>query len=213
MGPGFVAPGTQHWASGLDLSVLRDDTVFEQLPPALQQHLRAMNQFIKAERAAEGELKALYTTLLSAEDPKGYHALRNKMDGLTDGALSITGAQFDGQRQLHRVKRMQKELSSVSSYVATYRKTSWERLQGSGADFWSHGHNSGEGPSKFFEDTVARLSERIAQLDGQVAEELLPSMKLLPRTPTADAVDEAAAADAGCCWSCRRSCCCRRWGC
>jgi hypothetical protein len=187
LGPGH---STQNrWTNGIDFSAIKDDVQFSDLPAQLQTHLREINRFVKDERKADTELKALYAKMLRADTEKGFTALRAKMVAIAEGADSLGTAEHESLCQATSCQHLAARITLSQSRFSAFRKNHWDRIHAVAPDFWTHSQNSHEEASHFFGETVKSLQQRLAEINAEIGKlEVAVTGSMRPPSDPAESV-------------------------
>lgn len=128
---GIKGPGSStEWLHGVNLSILRDDVVFEDLPVPLQQHLTDFHNFIQAEHDAKQVVEAFLTDSATpnATPAPSYRELVKKMNQLASGENAVDGIRvecFEREVQAHRLGQT---LDKCEDDILDYMKNVWKPL-------------------------------------------------------------------------------------
>ena len=179
-GPGFVDLTRQHWSLGIDFSksppVLRDDILFDDLPPSVQEHLAHIHAFIAAERDANKKLNETFTVSRSTMDK-----YRAKMATLRGGPDSFEAAKLQAQSLQTALTEFRDSIKSTQDFLSGAGQT-WEPIRNAGAAYWAHEYNTRDQPaSEFFAKAVTSLLGRMNVLGTSIQElesSLLPEQHL-----------------------------------
>nr|CCC89792.1 unnamed protein product [Trypanosoma congolense IL3000] len=171
-GPGF----STDWLQKVNVSSLRDDVLFGDLPPPLQQHLMEIHNFIQAEHEAKQAVEAFLTdsTTRSIAGDAGYRKLVTQLSQLTGGENAVDAIRvdcFEREVQSHKLSRA---MDRCEEDIHNYMKQVWTPL--SGLDFTLPISGSRPRPSlepfqralRETEECMKGLSTTIAELKASV---------------------------------------------
>ncbi|EKF33080.1 hypothetical protein MOQ_003062 [Trypanosoma cruzi marinkellei] len=185
-GPGF----STDWARNVNFSTLRDDVLFEELPPPLQQHLMELHNFIQAEHDAKRFVEGFLTDSMgtSTVDSSSYMELQKKLLQLTAGDNAVDAIRVDCFEREVQGQHLGMLLENCEEEVVQYSKHVWEPL--AEQDFTQRlGGNRTELPSEPFQCCLRDVQTRMEEMSAVLTElelAVLPNAQRQKRTTNND---------------------------
>ncbi|PWU99020.1 hypothetical protein C4B63_10g431 [Trypanosoma cruzi] len=185
-GPGF----STDWARSVNFSTFRDDVLFEELPPPLQQHLMELHNFIQAEHDAKRFVESFLTDSMgtSAGDYSSYMELQKKLVQLTAGDNAVDAIRVDCFEREVQGQHLGMLLENCEEEVVQYSKHVWEPL--AEQDFTQRlGGNRAELPSEPFQCCLSEVQTRMEEMSAVLTElelAVLPNAQRQKRTTNND---------------------------
>ncbi|RNF22031.1 putative nucleoporin (NUP54/57) [Trypanosoma conorhini] len=170
-GPGF----STDWARSVNFSTLRDDVLFEELPPSLQQHLMELHNFIQTEHEAKGFVESFLAdsagaaTATADADASSYRKLQKKLAQLAAGENAVDAIRVDCFERELQAQHLGMLLQKCEEEVVQYSKQVWEPL--AEQDLTQRcGGNQTELPSEPFQRCLRDVQTRMEGVSAALTE-------------------------------------------
>ncbi|KAG8346674.1 hypothetical protein ERJ75_000134200 [Trypanosoma vivax] len=165
-GPGFSA----EWPRLVNLSTIRDDVVFEDLPPPLQHHLIELHNFVQAEHTAKQFVKSFLADSVGPEPgaAASYRSLSKNLCRLLNGKNAVDGIRVDCFERESQSNRLGHILDKCEEEVHNYIKHVWEPM--SEEDFTQRRTPSGSESSEPFFSALCEIQTYMKEVSSIVSE-------------------------------------------
>ncbi|ESL12123.1 hypothetical protein TRSC58_00115 [Trypanosoma rangeli SC58] len=184
-GPGF----SNDWSRSVNFSTLRDDALFEELPPSLQQHLMELHNFIQTEHEARLFVESfLADSVGAAAVVSSYRELQKKLAQLTTGENAVDAIRVDCFEREVQGQHLGMLLQKCEEEVVQYSKQVWEPLAEQNLAQRSGGNRT-ELPSEPFQRCLRDVQMRMEEVSAALMElelAILPSAQRQKRLTAAD---------------------------